>query len=147
MKRIIAGMGFLALVGFPAFLKAQTIKPQDNPKIQSVQSVIDHVKLQNPNLPIRLFAQGRKMTVNVITPKEPLKAHYHATHEEVVYVIKGYGKMTLGDKTQDVKEGDIIFIPRKTLHSFTPEGGDCQVLSVFAPAFDGKDRVFLDKQK
>jgi len=61
--------------------------------------------------------------------------------------VKGQGKMTLGDKTQDVKEGDIIFIPRKTLHSFLPEGGDCRILSIFAPAFDGRDRIFLKEDK
>jgi len=118
---------------------------QTEAKIQSVQWVIDHVKPQNPNVPIRLFEQGEKVTVNVVTPTTPLKAHYHATHEEVVYIIRGHGKMRLGDKTQEVQAGDIIYIPRKTVHSFVPEGGDCQALSIYAPAFDGKDRIFVEK--
>ena len=138
---------FVIVLGSTAFSRAETPKAQDDPKIQSVQSIINHVKLQSADFPIRLFAQGRKLTVNVITPSEPIKAHYHATHEEVVYIVKGQGKMTLGDKTQDVKEGDIIFIPRKTLHSFLPEGGDCRIISIFAPAFDGRDRIFLKEDK
>lgn len=145
MKRAFFAVTALLLAS--SVSKAEAPKAQDDPKIGSVRSVIENVKLQNPNIPIRLFSQGRKLTVNVVTPTAPLKAHYHATHEEVVYVIQGHGKMTLGGKTQDVKTGDIIFIPRKTLHSFTPEGNDCQVLSVFGPAFDGKDRIFIEDKK
>jgi quercetin dioxygenase-like cupin family protein len=147
MRRFLYTALGLVLVFAMGTVKAEAPKPQDDPKIASVQSVIENVKLKDPNIPIRLFAQGRKLTVNVVTPAAPLKAHYHAKHEEAVYVIRGKGKMTLGDKTRDVKAGDIVFIPRKTPHSFAPEGSDCQVLSVFGPAFDGKDRIFIEEKK
>jgi len=140
MKKGLVVLFILGLSFHP--LGAQT----QVPKIQSVQWVIEHVKLQNPNVPIRLFQQGEKVTVNVVTPKTPLKAHYHATHEEVVYIIRGHGKMRLGDKDEEVKAGDIIYIPKKTVHSFIPLSGDCQALSIFAPAFDGKDRVFVEEK-
>jgi len=148
----VSALKKITFLGLGLFLLGSTLwaeapKTQTTAKVESVQSVIDHVKLQNPNLPIRLFAQGKKATVNVVTPTGPLKAHYHQTHEEVVYIIKGRGKMRLGDKDQDVKEGDIIYIPVKTVHSFVPEGGDCRVLSIFAPAFDGKDRIFVEENK
>ena len=140
-------LAFVIIFGSAAFSRGEAPKVQDDPKVQSIQSIINHVKLQSADFPVRLFAQGRKLTVNVITPSEPIKAHYHATHEEVVYIVKGAGKMTLGDKTQEVKEGDVVFIPRKTLHSFAPQGGECQILSIFAPAFDGRDRIFLKEDK
>ena len=142
MKKSFCAAGFFMCLA-TGWLRAETPKIVSEAKVESVQSVIERVKLKNPNLPIRLFAQGKNLTVNVVTPTTPLKPHLHARHEEVIYLIQGKGKMRLGDKTWELKAGDIVYIPLKTLHAFTPEGGDCRALSLFAPAFDGKDRVFV----
>jgi len=133
----------LLLLG-PILLAADS--PRRGSLVENIRSVIERVKLQPGAVPVRLFAQGEKLTVNVVTPISPILAHYHAEHEEVVYVVKGSGTMELAGEKKGVKEGDIIYIPRKTVHSFTPKGKDGQVLSIFAPAFDGKDRIFVEGQ-
>jgi quercetin dioxygenase-like cupin family protein len=115
--------------------------------LQSVQSIIETVKLENPNLPIRHFVQGEHATVNIVTPKTAMKPHYHATHEEIAYIIRGHGKMRLGDEVKPAKAGDVMFIPKKTVHTFIPESDDCISLSIFAPAFDGKDRIFVEEEE
>jgi len=125
-----------------ALLSADTPRTTE-PTVESIRSILSRVKLQEGAVPVRLFAQGEKVTVNVVTPVAPIPAHYHARHEEVVYVVKGSGTMELDGEERKVKERDIIFIPRKSVHSFIPNGTGCQVLSIFAPAFDGKDRVFI----
>lgn len=132
------------VLGSSLGVAAETSKTSSAPKVESVRSIIDRVKLEKGSVPVRLFAQGKKVTVNLVTPTSPIKAHFHATHEEVVYVLKGRGALVLGKATQEVKEGDLVYIPTGTVHSFVPRGGDCQVLSIFAPAFDGKDRVFVE---
>jgi mannose-6-phosphate isomerase-like protein (cupin superfamily) len=80
--------------------------------------------------------------------KKEVKMHAHVTHTEQVYVLDGEGEMTVGARMMKVKKGDIIFIPKNTVHglkvtSTTP----MKVLSVQAPYFDGKDRVMTENIK
>ena len=79
----------------------------------------------------------------VIFIKKEVKAHKHAAHAEHVLILDGTGEMTLDEKTFKVKKGDMIFIPKNTFHSVkTTSKIPLKVLSVQAPFFDGKDRIF-----
>ena len=81
----------------------------------------------------------------IVIPVE-VKLHKHLTHAEHVYVLEGAGEMVLGDKKFLVKKGDLIFIPRGTLHSVRVTSiSPMKVLSVQAPYFDGKDRVAVQE--
>jgi mannose-6-phosphate isomerase-like protein (cupin superfamily) len=43
-----------------------------------------------------------------------------------------------------IKKGDVIFVPKGTGHSVVKKGKKAlKVISVQAPFFDGKDRIFL----
>jgi len=53
--------------------------------------------------------------------------------------------MILGDKTIKVKKGDIIFIPKNTVHSLKVNSQTpMKVVSIQSPFFDGTDRVFIE---
>ncbi len=68
--------------------------------------------------------------------------HRHDRHDLFVVILKGYGEMRLGDGTRSVGRGSILYIPRGTPHAFrnlSPE--PALAYAVYAPAFDGKDRV------
>jgi len=81
----------------------------------------------------------------VIVIKKEVKAHKHLTHSEHVVVLDGSGTMTLGSKSIELKKGDVVFIPENTVHSAKSTGKNpLKVLSVQAPLFDGKDRVFIE---
>jgi quercetin dioxygenase-like cupin family protein len=108
-----------------------------------VSGFLDNNPLKEGTVPIRLFAQGEHLTVNLVTPTEPLKAHYHETHEETVYLVRGRGLLRLGAETKQMNAGDLAHIPKRLIHGFTPEGKDCLAISIFGPAFDGKDRIFV----
>lgn len=75
---------------------------------------------------------------------EGVKPHYHAVHDETVVVLSGRGVMTLGEETHDVEPGSVILIPRGTVHSLRVVGDPLEAISVFAPPFDGKDRIFVE---
>lgn len=45
--------------------------------------------------------------------------HYHASANEIQYVVQGQGKFWLGDSYKDVGPGDLIIIPRGTVHGGT----------------------------
>lgn len=81
----------------------------------------------------------------VIVIKKEVKLHKHLLHSEHVVVLEGSGQMTLGSKSFAIKKGDVVFIPKNTLHGVISMGEQpLKVLSVQAPKFDGKDRVFID---
>lgn len=81
----------------------------------------------------------------VIVIKKGVKAHKHLQHSEHVAVLDGSGEMTLGEKKFEIKKGDVIFIPKNTVHAVKTTGKvPLKVLSVQSPNFDGKDRIFIE---
>lgn len=81
----------------------------------------------------------------VIVIKKEVKLHKHLQHSEHVVVLEGSGQMTLGSRSFAIKKGDVVFIPKNTLHGVISMGEQpLKVLSVQAPKFDGNDRVFID---
>ena len=66
------------------------------------------------------------------------RGHRHPGQEEVYFFVKGYGKMIVGDETDDpfnVGPGDIILIPDGAFHRVINDG-DTHML--FNCVFDGK---------
>lgn len=81
----------------------------------------------------------------IIIPTE-VKPHYHATHTEQVVVLSGEADMMLGDQKLHIKAGDVIIIPKGTVHSVIVTSKDpLKIISVQAPFFDGTDRVMIGK--
>lgn len=50
--------------------------------------------------------QGRKAT----------DCHSHDDLEQVYYILKGEGTVLVGEERRKIREGDVIYIPPKTLH-------------------------------
>lgn len=91
-----------------------------------------------------LFSDSLASSFVIIIKKE-VKPHKHLQHSEHVIVLDGTGMMRTGEKSFEIKKGDVIFIPKNTIHSVKSTGKQAlKVLSVQAPKFDGKDRVFID---
>lgn len=77
--------------------------------------------------------------------KNEVKAHKHMKHSEHVIVQSGEAVMRLGEKEFTIKEGDVIFIPKGTVHAVIVKGKKpLKVLSIQAPYFDGNDRVMME---
>ena len=78
----------------------------------------------------------------------PFKTHLHVTHDEIGIVLKGSGKVWVGDATHEVRAGDLWIIPANI-----PHGGEfgepTQVLFVSAPMDHPvhQDRIWLDDLK
>jgi mannose-6-phosphate isomerase-like protein (cupin superfamily) len=66
--------------------------------------------------------------------------HYHQETEEIYYILRGAGRMTVGDKTRDVKAGDAVFIPSLHTHTLENTGQESMlILLVCGPAHSFKD--------
>lgn len=92
----------------------------------------------------KLYCDSLSCTFLIIIPDE-VKAHYHATHTENIFVLEGNAIMKLGKKEIEIKKGDLIIVPAKTVHSVLNQGNKpLKVISVQSPFFDGNDRILID---
>lgn len=98
------------------------------------------------NIHIKKLDTDSNSTSFVIWIKKGVKSHKHEHHSEVLYVIEGEGEMTIDKKTSNIKAGDYFRIPKNTYHSLkVTSEKPVKVISVQAPEFFGKDRVFESK--
>jgi len=79
--------------------------------------------------------QDLSCNVNVIGEGADV-LHIQPNHDEVVLVLRGECGFRVGDETRRVKAGDLMFIPRDTVHGPIVDNGEVALLSVFAPFYD-----------
>lgn len=81
---------------------------------------------------------GEHLTANVGVISDAGNAlHTQKGHDELLVIIEGNVDFKVGEETKHVKKGDLVFIPRATLHGpMLKEGQSFAALSVFAPHFD-----------
>lgn len=92
-------------------------------------------------VPLSKGEQSHNLLVQV-RDREPL--HLHADSDITVFLLKGRGKMRLGDRQLPVKAGDAMHIPRGTIHAFINEGREpAAALVVYSPAPGPEDRVLI----
>jgi len=116
-----------------------------NSKAQHITTDSIGAKTVSDNLYNRALFGDSLASSFVIVIKQGVKPHKHLQHSEHVAVLDGTGEMTLGEKKFEIKKGDVIFIPKNTVHAVKTTGKvPLKVLSVQAPAFDGKDRIFIE---
>jgi mannose-6-phosphate isomerase-like protein (cupin superfamily) len=58
--------------------------------------------------------------------------------DEVYVVAKGTGQILVGDETQAVGPGSIIFVAANVEHRFFDFSDDLEILVLFAPAYSGR---------
>lgn len=86
-------------------------------------------------------------SVYLIFVKKGVRKHLHQYHTEVITVLTGKGRMFMGGEYFNIQQGDHIVVPPNTPHAvITTSGQPLQVLSVQSPQFEGKDRVWLEKE-
>ncbi len=97
---------------------------------------------------ISKLAESENVSIHVIiiNPGVKLKDHYHKFREEVYVILKGKGRIRIGDEYIDVTEGDVVLIPKGTIHSITNVGDDLLIsLFMSTPPFDPEhDRYIVD---
>ena len=62
---------------------------------------------------------------------DPQKPH---TEDEVYYIVKGRGKIRVGEEDQDVSDGVTVFVAAGVDHRFHSISQDLVILVFFAPA-------------
>ena len=71
--------------------------------------------------------------------------HRHDHHDLLVVVVRGHGKMQIGDAALPAGQGSVLYVPRGAVHAFANQSGAPAVAyAVYSPPFDGKDRVDVE---
>lgn len=86
--------------------------------------------------------RGEQASVNAWQITDAMPPHLHREHEEIIVVRTGRARARIGDRDVDLKPGDVFLVPKNTVHAARAYGEEPFTgVSIFAPAFDGKDRV------
>jgi quercetin dioxygenase-like cupin family protein len=72
------------------------------------------------------------MVVQPLTTGRKIEVHMHERDEEVFFVHKGKGTVTLDDKRTPVEEGSVVYIPPGTWHGFEAND-DMQLVWLISP--------------
>ena len=101
--------------------------------------LVSHILLHEGELP------GTRMTVTWVdvTPGSRQRVHSHAP-EQVYVLVRGWGKMRVGDEERRVEAGDLIFIPPEAIHGI--ENSSDEVLTYISAATPTVDwEAFYDE--
>src|ERR1051325_1769912 len=59
------------------------------------------------NIRVTLVRQTERASVHVVQVRTAEIPHIHQTHDLVVFVVRGYGRMVMGSDTKTVRAGDV----------------------------------------
>lgn len=126
----------LTLLFLINIVNAQTIKSVDD--LQPTEAF--------DNIHVQKIDTDSLSTTFAIWVKLKVKMHKHVNHVENVYIIEGKGEFTVSDSTYNVKEGDLIIVPKDTWHGVNVSSKKpMKVISVQSPEFKGLDRTFKEE--
>lgn len=91
---------------------------------------------------VALVGRDAHTSHHVVSIRNAETPHRHDHHDLLVVVLRGHGRMRLGDQTQPVGEGSVLYVPRGTVHAFANASeAPAVAYAVYTPPFDGEDRV------
>jgi mannose-6-phosphate isomerase-like protein (cupin superfamily) len=88
--------------------------------------------------PVLTGAKYNSVCVIRVLPGSTVKpAHSHPEGEEVIYVIKGSGRVMVDGEIQTVEEGTAVLFPEGSVHMLQNTGGEeMKVICFYAPPAD-----------
>jgi uncharacterized cupin superfamily protein len=94
----------------------------------------------------RLGAQHLSVCIIRVAPGEKVRpAHAHPNGEELIYVIRGSGRVVVDGAVEAVKEGAAVLFPQGSVHMLQNTGGEeMKVICFFAPPSNLSTYKFFD---
>lgn len=78
---------------------------------------------------VPILTEQLMATILLIPPGLKAPAHTHSESDEIHYIIKGTGKITVGKNSENVNEGMLILVPKTESHYFSTSEANLIVLS------------------
>lgn len=113
------------------------------PEIKNIDEIVNEKALaEDENFMIIPIGKDKSSSIYLFQIREnaEMDAHYHKSHDVIMYINKGSGILELNQTRHSVKEGMMVVIPRLSVHRYVNTGEVTSiVVSIFSPPFDGKD--------
>jgi quercetin dioxygenase-like cupin family protein len=144
----IGATGFFATL-FASLPKISFAQPVPGKGIVVREDEGIHI-LTRRKVPMNIKISKTKDGVNGISfctedmePGRKMRVHKHLDNDELIFIHKGEGKLTLDDQLIDVKAGDVAFVPRDTWHGLDNTGtGNLLMVFQYSPA--GFEQYFIE---
>ncbi|HMK27299.1 MAG TPA: cupin domain-containing protein [Chitinophagaceae bacterium] len=86
---------------------------------------------------------GISFCVEDQSPGRKMRIHKHLDNDELIFIHKGEGTLTLGEESIEVKTGDVVFVPRGTWHGLDNTGKE-NLLMIFQYSPAGFEEYFIE---
>ena len=86
---------------------------------------------------------GISFCVEDQSPGRKMRVHKHLNNDELIFIHKGEGTLTLGEESLEVKPGDVVFVPRGEWHGLDNTGKE-NLLMVFQYSPAGFEEYFIE---
>jgi len=86
---------------------------------------------------------GISFCVEDQSPGRKMRIHKHLNNDELIFIHKGEGTLTLGEESIEVKTGDVVFVPRGIWHGLDNTGKE-NLLMVFQYSPAGFEEYFIE---
>jgi mannose-6-phosphate isomerase-like protein (cupin superfamily) len=87
--------------------------------------------------------EGISFCVEEQSPGLKMRIHKHLNNDELIFIHKGQGTLTLDDQSIQVKTGDVAFVPRGTWHGLENTGEE-KLLMIFQYSPAGFEEYFIE---
>jgi mannose-6-phosphate isomerase-like protein (cupin superfamily) len=78
-----------------------------------------------------------------MTPGRKMRVHKHLNNDELIFIHKGEGILTLDEQSIEVKTGDVAFVPRGVWHGLDNSGKE-NLIMVFQYSPAGFEEYFIE---
>ncbi len=140
MKNLFVMLSGLVLLGCQSYTPKVVFPENDVLDIQ--WSVEDKRK----PMAVKPIYKSDSTSAAIIRISENEKPHYHDRHDLRATIVRGRMAINFENRRVELAPGDTIFIPKGAYHWVELIGEEAvEAFAVFSPAFDGKDRRFVEE--
>ncbi len=145
MRSVSLGLLLVAVAG-PAWAADWISAPHGAPEARAIAQLLkDQPLAPGANIraiPLQKTEHSAQFLVQ-IRGREPL--HYHADSDLTVFLLRGHGRIRIGERSRPARSGDVIHIARGAVHAYINEGPEIGVaFVVYSPAPGPDDRVLAE---
>jgi mannose-6-phosphate isomerase-like protein (cupin superfamily) len=139
---------FLGLAGCTATTTRRVIVPNQyvaaGTGLESILAA--HPLASGQNISAVALGRTESCSYHLVQIRDREQPHVHATHDLVVTVLQGTGRLYVRGEPHPMKAGDVAVVPHATPHYFVNTGSKpAAAFVVFAPPYNGKDQVPVEK--
>ena len=144
----LTGLFTAFIAGLPRMIYAKS--PSDNRKgIVVNEGEGEHI-LTRRGVPITVMLSKKihgldntSLCVEDMIPGRKMRIHKHLNNDELIFIHKGEGTLTLDEQHLEVKTGAVVFVPRGTWHGLDNTGND-NLLMIFQYSPAGFEEYFIE---